>query len=179
MIFLSAGHHNADPGAVANGYIERELTKEARDTIKQDLNPAEVILDKDYETNSQYQSRIKPGSGSVVFDTHFNAGHPTAGGTECYVNAKDFENKNSLSYLMADEISRTTSEVLGIRNRGVKPDNQSQHSRIGILNLGAGVSVLWEICFLSSVLDMQNLTLKKKELYKKIALIIKKYDALK
>lgn len=179
MIFISAGHHNADPGAVSNGHIERDLTKEARDTIVQDLNAKDVIQDKDYETNTQYQKRIKPGSGSVVFDIHLNAGSPTAGGTECYVNAKDFANKKSLSYLMADEICRTTAEVLGIRNRGVKADNQSQHSRIGILNLNAGISVLWEICFISSVLDMQNFTLKKKELYKKIAVILKKYDALR
>ena len=179
MIFISAGHHNTDPGAVANGYIERDLTKDARNLIIPSLDLKNVIQDKDFETNSQYQRRIKPGSGSVVFDIHFNSGGPTAGGTECYVNAKDFADKNSLSYKMADEISKATSRILGIRNRGVKADNQSQHSRIGILNLGSGISVLWEICFISSVIDMQNYIQKKSELLKEVAAILEKYDALK
>ena len=179
MIFISAGHHNTDPGAVANGYIERDLTKDSRNIIIQDLDLKNVIQDKDFETNVQYQRRIKPGSGSVVFDIHFNSGSPTAGGTECYVNAKDFADKNSLSYKMADEISKTTSKILGIRNRGVKADNQSQHSRIGILNLGSGISVLWEFCFISSVIDIQNFIQKKNEVLKEVAIILKKYDALK
>lgn len=179
MKYISAGHHNADPGAVANGYKESDLTKDARNTIVSYLDTRTVIQDKDFETNSQYQRRIKPGSGSVIFDIHVNAGNPTAGGTECYVNAKDFADKNSLSYKMADEISKTTSRILGIRNRGVKADNQSQHSRIGILNLGSGISVLWEICFISSVIDMQNYIQNKDELLKSIAAILEKYDALK
>ncbi|WP_027378193.1 N-acetylmuramoyl-L-alanine amidase [Chryseobacterium daeguense] len=179
MIFISAGHHNTDPGAVANGYVERDLTKDARNLIIPSLDLKNVIQDKDFETNSQYQRRIKPGSGSVVFDIHFNSGSPAAGGTECYVNAKDFADKNSLSYKMADEISKATSRILGIRNRGVKADNQSQHSRIGILNLGSGISVLWEICFISSVIDMQNYIQKKNELLKEVAAILEKYDALK
>lgn len=74
---------------------------------------------------------------------------------------------------MADEISKTTSKILGIRNRGVKADNQSQHSRIGVLNLGSGISVLWEVCFISSVIDMQNYIQKKKELLKEVAAILK------
>lgn len=61
------------------------------------LDSKNVIQDKDFETNSQYQRRIKPGSGSVIFDIHFNSGSPASGGTECYVNAKDFADKNSLS----------------------------------------------------------------------------------
>ncbi|CAA7196800.1 N-acetylmuramoyl-L-alanine amidase [Chryseobacterium potabilaquae] len=176
MIFISAGHHNTDPGAVSNGYIERDLTKDARNVIIQSLDLKNVIQDKDFETNLQYQRRIKPGNGSVVFDIHFNSGPPTAGGTECYVNQNDFADKNSLSYKMADEICRTTSRILGIRNRGVKSENHSQHPRIGILNLGSGVSVLWEICFISSVINMQNYLQKKNDLLKEVAAVLKKYE---
>lgn len=179
MIYLSAGHHNADSGAVSGKFVERDLTKEMRGLIELNLDQKQVIKDKDFETNSQYQSRIKPGSGSVVFDIHFNAGPPTATGTECFVNKKDFADKNSLSFKMAEEISKTTAYVLGIKNRGVKSESQSQHPRIGVLNLNSGVSVLWEICFISSVLDMQKYVLLKDRLSKEIALILKKYDALR
>lgn len=179
MIYLSAGHHNADPGAVANGYREADLTKDARNIIALRTNPKNLIMDKDWETNPQYQGRIKPGDGSVLFDIHFNAAGPTATGTECFVRAVDFANKNSASYKMAAEICEVTSRILKIPNRGVKPDNQSQHSRIGILHLGAGVSVLWEIAFISNVLNMNSYTANKEELLKNIAEILIKYDALK
>ncbi|CAA7387099.1 N-acetylmuramoyl-L-alanine amidase [Chryseobacterium fistulae] len=179
MIFISAGHHNKDSGAIATGYIERDLTKEARNIIVQNLNLKNVIQDRDFETNSQYQRRIKPGNGSVVFDIHFNSGPPTAGGTECYINQNHFADKNSLSYKMADEICKTTSRILGIRNRGVKSENQSQHPRIGILHLGSGISVLWEICFISSVLDMESYLQKKNEVLKEVASILRKYDSQK
>lgn len=179
MIFLSAGHHDKDPGAVSGKFVERDLTKEMRGLIDGHLDQKQVIKDKDFETNSQYQSRIKPGSGSVLFDIHFNSASPTATGTECFVNKKDFADKNSLSYKMAAEISKATSDILGIKDRGVKSESQSQHPRIGVLNLGSGISVLWEICFISSVLDMQKYTLCKKELSEKVASILKKYDALR
>ena len=45
MIFISAGHHNTDPGAVANGYIERDLTKDARNLIIPSLDLKNVIQD--------------------------------------------------------------------------------------------------------------------------------------
>lgn len=179
MIYLSAGHHNTDSGAVSGKFIERDLTKESRFLIEKNIPSNQVIKDKDFETNSQYQNRIKPGSGSVLFDIHFNAGSPTATGTECYINKADFANKNSLSYKMADEICKKTAEILGIKNRGVKSEASSQHPRIGVLNLKAGVSVLWEICFISSPLDMPKYILHKEKLNKEIAIILKKYDALK
>ena len=179
MIYLSAGHNDKDPGAVSGKYVERDLTKESRSLIESYINPSQLIKDKDFETNTQYQSRIKPGSGSVVFDIHFNAGSSIATGTECFVNAKDFADKKSLSYLMADEICKASSKILVIPNRGVKSESQSQHSRIGILNKNAGCSVLWEICFISNPLNMDAYTLKKAELSHKIAEILVKYDALK
>jgi N-acetylmuramoyl-L-alanine amidase len=179
MIYLSAGHHDKDPGAVSGKYIERNLTKQSRELIGFHLFQNQVIKDKDFENNSQYQSRIKPGNGSVVFDIHFNSGTPTATGTECYVNKADFSNKDSLSYKMSAEICKVTSTILGIKNRGVKSEASSQHPRIGILNLKAGISVLWEICFISSVLDMDKYTLYTEKLNKEIALILLKYDALK
>ena len=178
-VFPSAGHHNADSGAVAFGYKEADLTKDARNLIAKNSKAEDFIMDKDWETNRQYQSRIKPADGSVIFDIHFNAGSPSATGTECFVNDKEFQNKNSLSYKMASEVCEFTASLLGIKNRGVKSEKLSQHKKLGILNLGAGVSVLWEICFISSVLDMQNYIAKKEFLMKGIAEILKRYDDMK
>lgn len=179
MIYLSAGHHNSDSGAVANGYKESDLTKEVRNLTVKNLDPKTIIQDKDSENNSQYQSRIKPGSGSVVFDIHFNSGQSIATGVECFVNASDFMDKNSLSFKLASEVCEITTKTLGIKNRGVKVEGASQHSRIGILNLKAGISVLWEVAFISNVSDMAQFNTKKEQLTKEIASLLKKYDAMK
>jgi N-acetylmuramoyl-L-alanine amidase len=37
-VFVTAGHHNADPGAVQNGAKEADLTKELRDLICEGTN---------------------------------------------------------------------------------------------------------------------------------------------
>lgn len=178
-VFPSAGHNDFDPGAVANGFREADLTKDARNIIASHSRAEDLIMDKDWETNKQYQGRIKPGSGSVVFDIHFNSGSPTATGTECFVNSRDFADKKSMSYRMAEEICVLTATTLGIRNRWVKSERDSQHRRLGILNLGAGCSVLWEICFITSALDMQRYQMHKHKLLKGVADILKKYDDMR
>ena len=43
--FISAGHHDNDPGAVANGYQENELTKDLRNRILKYGNSKEIIVD--------------------------------------------------------------------------------------------------------------------------------------
>jgi N-acetylmuramoyl-L-alanine amidase len=177
--FISAGHNNADPGAVANGNKESEITKIIRDSIAKYAKSSEIILDNDWETNSQYQRRIKPGNGSVIFDIHLNAAsNPNASGVECYVNVKDFTNKNSLSYKMADRFCKEYSEILKVPNRGVKPENSSQHSKIGILNLGSGISVLCEVDFITSPNSVQNILENKEKIGKVGAEILQYYDDL-
>lgn len=178
MIFLSAGHHDADPGATANGYREADLTKIARNIIASRTNPQNLIMDRDFETNPMYQGRIRPADGSVLFDIHFNAAAPIASGTECFVKAADY-NQNNLSFRMAAEICDITSRILRIPNRGVKPDNQSQHPRIGILHLGAGISVLWEICFITNIFNINSYQSNREPLLFHIAEVLKKYDALR
>lgn len=175
--FISAGHNNSDPGAVANGYKESEITIAIRNEIAKNAKATEIILDKDFETNRQYQGRIKPGNGSVLFDIHLDAaGNSKVSGVSCFVNKKDFANKKSLSYQMAERFCKTYSEILGIPNRGVKSESASQHSRIGILNLGAGIAVLCEVDFITSPTAVQNILAKKECLGKTGADILQEFD---
>lgn len=175
--FISAGHNNNDPGAVSGGVKEADITKIIRDEIAKNAKPSEIILDKDSETNRQYQGRIKPGEGSVIYDIHLNAAaNGKVSGVECYVNKKDFANKNSNSFLMATEICKEYSEILDIPNRGVKTESSSQHSRIGILNLGAGIAVLVEVDFISNPKSVGNILENKEILGKITAKILQNYD---
>jgi len=178
MIYISAGHHfnpaGADPGAVANGYREADLTRELRDLITEELDRLGVkyITDKDSETLQQYLSRIKPGSGSVLCDLHFNAAGPSAQGVEVLVRNDADELSRSLAKKMCDMAVTTC----GFKNRGVKTEADSHRGRLAVLNTASGISVLPEICFISSKEDLKKYHERKKELAKHYARLLKEYD---
>lgn len=177
VVYPIAGHHNADPGAVYNSQKEADKTKELRNLISKYLNQKghKHILDSDQETNAQLQKRIKPGAGSVLSDHHFNAVlNPNASGCEVIVA----NNANANSRAIAKELADGTSCILGIPNRGVKTESQTNRGRIGILNLNAGIAVLVEVCFLSNPKDMVKYESKKEELAKFYAETYIKYDNL-
>lgn len=175
VVFPSAGHHNNDPGAVYNGIKEADKTKELRNLISKYLGSHKHIMDNDWETNSQYQNRIKPASGSVIFDIHFNAStNSIASGTEMIISNSASENSKK----MAAELASGTSLILGIPNRGVKTEKQTARGKIGILNLPAGISVLAEVCFLSNLSDMAKYDTNKDRLACFYAETLIKYDNL-
>ena len=178
VIFPSAGHHDKDPGAVYNGIKESDLTKEFRNLISDCLAAKghKHIMDKDSETNSQYQNRIKPGTGSVLLDIHFNASTNTAAtGTEMIVS----NNASKESVAMATELAVGTAKILGATNRGVKTEKETARGKIGILNLNAGIAVLAEICFISNASDMAKYNNCKDDLAAFYAETLIKYDNLK
>lgn len=178
VVFPSAGHHDNDPGAVYNGVKEADLTKEFRNLVSDCLAAKghPHIMDKDSETNAKYQSRIKPGSGSVLLDIHFNASsNINATGTEMIVSNK--ASKESVA--MATELAKGTAAILGITNRGVKTEAQTARGKIGILNIGAGIAVLAELCFLSNPSDMANYENCKHDLAAFFTEVLIKYDNIK
>lgn len=175
MIYLSAGHHLADPGAIGNGYIERDLTIELRDLIVPEIIKlgGKVITDKDSETLQQYINRIKPGDGSVLCEPHFNASaNSSATGAECLYP----DSSTSHSVALSREISETISTTLSIRNRGAKSEKESARGRLAILRTNAGISCLPEICFIGNKDDMAAYQKVKHILAKRIAAILVKYD---
>lgn len=178
MIFLSAGHHNADPGAIGNGYKEADLTKELRDLIVKEIKRigGQVITDDDKETLAQYIGRIKPGSGSVLCELHFNSvADPKATGVEClHADAGSADSKR-----LSAEISNTISQSLGIKDRGAKSESQSHRGRLAILRTPAGIACLPEICFISNPDDVRKYQEKKTQLAACIAHILVAYDKLK
>lgn len=182
MIYLSAGHHfnpeKADPGAVSGKWKESELTQELRDLTLRELKKRGVsaITDKDYETLGQYISRIKPGSGSVVCEYHFNASdNKSATGTEAiYQRGADRVNRQ-----LASEVSAVVAHLAGIKDRGAKPESESARGRLAILNTNAGISVLPEICFISNEMDMAKYQVAKHQIAESIAEILIKFDNMR
>ena len=173
-MFPSGGHNTNDPGAVSDGFTEFEIV--------QDINNRVVALAKaegyNYETkavhesNRTYQSRIKPVKGDVIADLHMNASNdPTSTGLEVYIS----RNAGADSKAMAKEASEGLSQIIGIRNRGVKTEGQSQHNTIGILNK-SGTAILVELGFINNPEDRRKVIAKKQEIACYIYSLMKKYD---
>ena len=176
VVFPSAGHHLSDSGAFYNGRKESEEMMCLRELVVKELNTKNHanIPDEDSETASQHQSRIKTGNGSVVCEFHLNASsNLNATGTEAVIAKTATANSKQ----MAIELTDVTSEILGIKNRGIITDDKTHRKRIGIVNK-AGTSVLIEVCFLSNKSDMSSFDIHKVALAKAYAEILIKYDNL-
>lgn len=179
-VFISAGHNlygiKPDPGAIGNGYKEASLTIEFRDlVIKECLKLGlKVIQDKDDERLASYLERIKTGSGSVVVEYHFDASeNKTATGTTGLIEAE----ADRLDRLLAKELTDSTSQVLGIKSRGVITEAESHRGSLGLMR-EEGIIVLIELCFISNINDIKAYQKNKNNLAIEHAKIIKKYENL-
>lgn len=176
-IYLSAGHSNTkgrDMGAVGNGFIEGVEAAELRNIIYTELKKLGITAKMDNDNTILADSirffKNLTDSKSIVVDIHFNAGVPKATGTETLVpfDATKFE-----KYL-AEELTKTMSETLNIKSRGVKSEADSHHGRLGWMRL-TGENVLLEICFISNEQEIKNYRAKRFELGKNIAQVLFKF----
>lgn len=176
--FISAGHNpkgiKVDPGAVANGLHEADLTVEFRNLVVSELlkRNVKVITDKDDERLGDYLKRIQTGSGSVVLEFHFDAAaSPTATGTTSLYGS----DADRLDIAFAKELANATAEVLGIKNRGALSEKGSHRGSLGLMREQGIVSLL-EIAFISNPNDIKAYNANKKELALKIAEIVERYE---
>jgi len=153
-LFINAGHHNADPGAHHNGRMEGRLNIELRDHLRQKigLNDFEVQYVPDELNLRQTIKWINDRASEKdwAFSIHFNSHrNPAVRGTEVFYH-------NPRERKLAEIFARNVSFKVGIRNRGAKPDTLTWVGRLGwVRNLKCD-SVLVEICFLTSPLDMDR-----------------------
>lgn len=172
--FISAGHHQRDSGAVANGRQENLEAMKFRDIVIKLCKEAgvTVITDNDNETLGQYLERIKTGSASVVLEFHFDAStNVNATGTTCLVG----NDADRLDKAFAKELVDTTARIVGIKNRGVITEAQSHRGKLGLMR-EQGIVALLELCFISNPNDMAAYDANQYALASEIAKIVKKYD---
>lgn len=178
MIFISAGHQPSvkkkDSGAAANGLIEGNLTVDFRDRVCKELDKLKVryIKDSDDETLQQYLNRIQTGNGSVVIEYHFDAaGSPSASGTTGIIE----EDADRLDKAFAKEITDSVACILGVQNRGVKPESYTYHKRLALMKEN-GIICLSELGFITNKSDMDKFIAGRDLLAKRHAEIIVKYE---
>lgn len=157
-IFLTAGHHNRDSGAIGNGFQENKLTIEFRNLVTariKDLCPSIVVWnDDDNDTLAQVIAKINKvaTADDYLLEIHFDsAENLTATGTTSLVAT----NARGKSLNFASLIAKITSETIGIRNRGVKTEAESNRGKLGVLHTKAS-SVLAEVCFISNKNDIEK-----------------------
>ena len=158
-IFITAGHHNADSGAVANGFKENEEAIKDRNLLKKAVHfispSTQVIIDDDNDKLSTVIRKVNEvGSrNDILLDIHYNSASVIATGVEAFINGKDDpENRR-----IAGRIVELSSKMLSLPNRGVKLESNSQHPRLGILHTVVRRSILLERGFINNANDMESI----------------------
>lgn len=173
-IILDAGHHANDPGAVHNGESEYEVMRNFRQKVAKKLEERkqEFLQDKDHETNRVFQNRIRPllKTGDVTMAFHLNSSASgKATGVEVFISKSAGADSKALAKEMVDGLA----DIMEIPNRGVKVENQSQHSSIGILNL-RGSAILIEFGFIQT--DLKVFKEKEDQIVDLVVCLAVKYD---
>lgn len=163
-LFISAGHSASDPGAVANGTSEAEVVTEFRDRLAHYLSDKLVFgTDGDVGENLPLRQAVALASRhDVAVEFHCNAASPAATGVETLSKRGQFP--------FAGRICTAISDTLGIRNRGSKPENSGQHSRLAFVSDGGGL--ILELFFISSPDDLRAYYHNRQALVQAVAAVL-------
>ena len=176
-IFLSSGHGGTDTGAVANGYIERDLAIEFRKLITQQLNLLGINPIEDPDSNALAQAlawyRGKFGVQDIMVDLHWNAGMADAKGTEVIVP----ETSTNFERALAADVLKVYSG-LGFSQRGIIVPSQTPRGHLGWERQNAQC-ILIESCFITNVMDMKLYQANKYTLAKQLAILLRNYSNIK
>lgn len=174
-IYLSAGHHNHDSGAIGvDGRQENKETIQLRDKILKYIKPGyRLITDQDEETLARYLKRIGPGNDSVVLEIHFDSANGVATGTTgLYMTGAPKE-----SIIFAAELTHLVASTLNIINRGAKSEADSARGRLDLVHK-EGITALLEVCFIDNATDIMKYDINVDLLAQGTAGVLMKYNEL-
>jgi N-acetylmuramoyl-L-alanine amidase len=146
-LFISAGHSDTDPGAVANGLQEAGIVTHFRDALGTYLTSRGIVYAKDGAAGENLplrQAQMLAAKHDVAVEFHTDAASPAARG--CWTLSRQS------NFPLAAELCYAVSTALGIPNRGAKPEGAGQHARLGFVSKGGGI--VMELFFLTSSHDV-------------------------
>lgn len=175
-ILLIAGHGNGDPGAVANGYKESELTREFVSLLKPILsNYAQVDIADTKKNWFEYLGsswfNFKPYN--YVLEVHFNAGGNDTKGNGATTGVEIYIPRSEKGYSVEENIVSNLAK-LGLRNRHLNGKGEFEPKKkdfrvISKVKSQGVSSALLELCFIDDIDDMRIYTAKKNDLAKAVA----------
>lgn len=165
LIFLSAGHGGADPGATAFGRTEAAIVLEFRDLVAHYLEEFKVPYSRDGRRgeNKPLRDAVKMfHKTDLAVEFHLNAAAtPSASGVETLSAPKD--------YAFCKTLCEVIAKRLKIKNRGAKPENSGQHSRLAFVQAGG---IICEIFFITNKQELDTYDSVKWLLAKEVALAL-------
>lgn len=158
IIVLDPAHGGSDPGTSANGMKEKDISldicKRTKSYLEKNYDGVKVLLTRssDKTISSQYRTDFANRNKADCFvSPHVNAGGGT--GFESYVVVGAHPNSaGKLQRFIHEEMSSVLKKH-GLRDRGKKYDNQSQHSRLHVLRATKMKACLTENFFIDTKKD--------------------------
>lgn len=174
-IFTVSGHSLNQGGASANGLKEELLTIKDKEILNKHLEfqtrytDLKIISDDDSDSLQTVINKIKKQAkkDDLLLDIHYNSASPKATGVEAFVKV----GASDTSKRTAERIVEVFSKMMGIPNRGVKLENQSQHNRLGILH-ATDHAVLLEVGFITNTVEMEKVEEYRERLWIAVANIL-------
>lgn len=122
-----------DPGAVAAGVEEAEIVMDWANELRTHLMEAghRVIRTrahaKDPAPVGQRAAIALQYGGDIMLSLHCNAATGTAQGTETFYRGEE-------NAAVARQINKAVVAAMGSRDRGIKTEGQSQHTRLAVMS---------------------------------------------
>lgn len=169
-VFISAGHSNSDPGAVATHggvrYTEEQIVREFRNDLVRLLRERGMTVRTDGEgqTNRTLNEAVASARQNRDLDIEFHLnsfGNPSATGVECI----SLPDKRSQS----QRISTTIANILGLPLRGQGgwiDQSKSARGRLAFVEAGG---IIVELFFLSNPNDLQRFQQRRGDLIAAVA----------
>ncbi|HHX59506.1 MAG TPA: AMIN domain-containing protein, partial [Epulopiscium sp.] len=153
IVMLDMGHGAQDPGASANGLVEKTLNLQqgmvVYDLLEKDPRIKVYVtrVDDSYPTNP-YRAQLANEIGADIFvSMHNNSFTPATKGTEVYYSTRSMQGKQ-----IAEIVQRNMVNQLGTHNRGAK-----NGSHLIVLNQTKMPAILIETAFMSNLEDAERL----------------------
>lgn len=150
-ITITAGHNTKDPGAVNGIFKEADIAQDMRNMVAHYLRAANINIRTDGEGkgNAPLSEAVKLIKGSkVAVEFHCNAAASKAAkGVEALAASKD--------KVISQKLCAAVSGVMGnpLRgDKGWKPENSGQHSRLAYVQNGG---LILELFFISNDNELQ------------------------
>lgn len=163
VIAIDPGHGGKDPGAVGNGYREKDIVLNVGLYLREYLNNAgiQVVMTRSTDTFLSLDERINVainGGADTFVSIHMNAStSSSAKGTETYYSTAGSAERVQASEKLTEFIQKRLLQQLGTENRGEKT------APFRVIHRNALPSVLVELGFISNAQEAQLIANNQQE----------------